>query len=127
MLDTPLPPTSIFDPERVDCIGIHAGKIYPWQHNRKPCICQRCRRESVPAGAAVRFLSARNTHNKTSGYYCEACVAAELETGTWHWNSIEETLFPAQPLTIRPIDGLKLAAAFRTGGERGLFYAVIDR
>jgi len=114
---------AIFDPERVDRIIVNAGKVYPWQMNRKVCLCQVCR-ENQAAGRAMRFLRGYGQAGG-NGYYCVSCLAKILRLCDWHWNPIEEELFPKRHFTQRPVSGKALADALLLEGERGLFTVIL--
>jgi hypothetical protein len=116
--------TDIFAASQVWSISIHGGRVLPKERNVRPVVCQACRHTAL-TNAACKFIAGRFSP-LPGGYICIDCIASALRSTDWHFQTVQEMLFPRQTvLTSAPIiSGKALSKAFLDRGERGLFWVV---
>lgn len=102
-----------------------SGDILPWdKSNERPVACRYCG-TGIPEGQGFPFQAARFS-GLSSGYICDACLQATLRGHTWHFNSFSGELFPANPLTVYPVQGDALVDGWNADGQMGIRMAAAN-
>lgn len=111
--------TQFMDAETVETIAVwKIGQIDTEVHNQRVVKCRVCRQE-VEVGKGYHFRAQRYS-NRSSGYYCHACVGEFIRSYTpWAYNPFTGMLMNIG--SAAPLDRAALIKAWEDAGADGLY------